>query len=198
MERDFRPVQTGPGAHPASCTMGTGSFPGVKYGRVVLLTTHPLLVPGSSVGIATGYGLDGPGIESRWGRDFSPVQSEPGAHPASCTMGTGSSPGVNYGRGVLLTTHPLLVLWSRKSRAITLPTFWATTGPVTGTLYLLFNYRVSGVCYVFFVDRVIFFYIARRIQGSLQNAISHFFYIYFTTYLLPRYSLNFRDRASCI
>jgi hypothetical protein len=27
--------------------------------------------PGSSVGIATGYGLDGPGIESLWGRDFS-------------------------------------------------------------------------------------------------------------------------------
>jgi hypothetical protein len=27
--------------------------------------------PGSSVGIVTGYGLDGPGIESRWGRDFS-------------------------------------------------------------------------------------------------------------------------------
>jgi hypothetical protein len=26
--------------------------------------------PGSLFGIATGYGLDGPGIESRWGRDF--------------------------------------------------------------------------------------------------------------------------------
>ena len=26
--------------------------------------------PGSSVGIATGYGLDGPGIETRWGEDF--------------------------------------------------------------------------------------------------------------------------------
>jgi len=26
--------------------------------------------PGSVVGIATGYGLDGPGIESRWGWDF--------------------------------------------------------------------------------------------------------------------------------
>jgi hypothetical protein len=25
---------------------------------------------GSSVGIATGYGLDGPGIESRWGEIF--------------------------------------------------------------------------------------------------------------------------------
>jgi hypothetical protein len=24
------PVQTGPGAYPASCTMGTGSFPGIK------------------------------------------------------------------------------------------------------------------------------------------------------------------------
>jgi hypothetical protein len=27
--------------------------------------------PGSSVGIETGYWLDGPGIESRWGRDSS-------------------------------------------------------------------------------------------------------------------------------
>jgi hypothetical protein len=26
--------------------------------------------PGSVVGIANGYGLDGPGIESRWRRDF--------------------------------------------------------------------------------------------------------------------------------
>ena len=38
------PVQTGPGAHPASYTMGTGSFPGVKSGRGVTLTPHPLLV----------------------------------------------------------------------------------------------------------------------------------------------------------
>jgi hypothetical protein len=27
--------------------------------------------PGNSFGIATGYGLDGPGIDSRYGRDFS-------------------------------------------------------------------------------------------------------------------------------
>ena len=26
--------------------------------------------PGSSIGIATGYGLDGPGIESRWGGEI--------------------------------------------------------------------------------------------------------------------------------
>jgi hypothetical protein len=36
--------------------------------------------PGSSVGIATGYGLDGPGIESRWGRDF-PLLSRPALGP---------------------------------------------------------------------------------------------------------------------
>jgi hypothetical protein len=48
----------------------------------------------SSVSIATGYGLDGPGIKSRRGQDFSAhVQTGPGAHPASCTMGTGSFPG---------------------------------------------------------------------------------------------------------
>ena len=62
--------------------------------------------PDSSVGIATGSGLDGPGIESRLGARFSaPVQTGPGAHPGSCTMGTGSSPGVSDW-GVTLTPHP--------------------------------------------------------------------------------------------
>jgi hypothetical protein len=41
------PVQTGPGAHPASCTMDTGSFPRVESGRGVTLTPHSLLVPWS-------------------------------------------------------------------------------------------------------------------------------------------------------
>ena len=36
--------------------------------------------PGSSVGIATGYGLDGPGTKSRWGRDF-PHLSRPALGP---------------------------------------------------------------------------------------------------------------------
>jgi len=38
------PVQTGPGAHAASYTMSTGSFPGVKSGWGVTLTPHRLLV----------------------------------------------------------------------------------------------------------------------------------------------------------
>jgi hypothetical protein len=49
----------------------------------------------SSVGIGISYGLDGPGIESQWGAKFSAhVQTGPGAHPASCTMGTASFLGV--------------------------------------------------------------------------------------------------------
>ena len=76
-------------------------------------TKQKILGPGSSVGIATGYGLDGPGIESRWGARFlASVQTDPGAHPASCTMGTGSFLEVKSGRGVTLTPHHLLVPWS--------------------------------------------------------------------------------------
>jgi hypothetical protein len=56
----------------------------------------------SSVGIAPAYGLEGPAIESLLGVRFSaPVQTGPGAHPASYTMDTGCFLGVNRpGRGV--------------------------------------------------------------------------------------------------
>ena len=67
-------------------------------------------------------------IESLWGRDFPPVQTGPGVHPASCIMGTGSFPEVKCSGGVLLTTHPLLAPRSWKSRAIPLP----PSGPQPG------------------------------------------------------------------
>ena len=55
----------------------------------------PVMDRDSSVDIATRYGLDGPGDRIPVGKRFSPpVQTGPGAHPASCTMGTGSFPGV--------------------------------------------------------------------------------------------------------
>ena len=78
--------------------------------------------PGSSVGIATDYGLDGPGIESRWGARFS---TGPGLHPACYTMGTGSFPGVKCGQGVKLTPNPLVVPWSWKGTAIPQLPLWA-------------------------------------------------------------------------
>ena len=40
-------VQTGPGAHPTSCTMGTGSFPGGKERPGREADPSPLLVPWS-------------------------------------------------------------------------------------------------------------------------------------------------------
>ena len=67
------------------------------------------------------------------------VQTGPVAHPASCTLGTGSFPGVKSGRGMTLTPHSFLVLWSIKSRAITLLPLW-TIWPVQNlsacTVYL--------------------------------------------------------------
>jgi len=37
---------------------------------VIMIKYYSSGGPGSSVGIATCYGLDGPEIESRWGRDI--------------------------------------------------------------------------------------------------------------------------------
>jgi len=66
----------------------------------------------SSVRIATRYGMDGPVIESRCGARFSaPVQTGPGAHLPSYTMGTGAFPEVERpGRGPDHSTHLTPVL----------------------------------------------------------------------------------------
>jgi hypothetical protein len=49
---------------------------------------------GSSVGIATRYGLDGPVIESRWvARLSAPFQTGPGAHPSPLYNGYRVFPG---------------------------------------------------------------------------------------------------------
>ena len=104
--------------------------------------------PGGSVGIATDYGLDGPGIKSRWGRDFPPVQTGPGAHPASCEMGTGSFPGVKCSRGVLLTTHPLLAQRPWKSRFIPLP----PTGPQPDLQWGYFTFTSTKTCIFYVCD----------------------------------------------
>jgi hypothetical protein len=82
--------------------------------------------PGSSVSIATDYGLDGPGIESRWRQDFlhlSRLVLGPTQPPAQWVPGL--SQGVKSSRGMTLTPHPLLVLWSRKGGAIPLLPLWA-------------------------------------------------------------------------
>jgi hypothetical protein len=81
---------------------------------------------GSSGSTVSGYGLDdrATGVRSPAGaRDFSSnlcVQTGSGAHPASCTVGTGGPfTGIKRGQGVTLTTHPHLVPRSRPSRSYT-------------------------------------------------------------------------------
>jgi hypothetical protein len=105
------------------------------------ITLHMYLKrgPGSSVGIATGYGLDGPEIESRWGRDFSHT-SRPALGPTQLPVQW--IPGLSReqnGWGVVLTAHPLLAPRSRMSRAIPLHPS-GPLGPVIGrTLSLTYT-----------------------------------------------------------
>jgi len=83
---------------------------------------------GSLVVIATDYRLDGPGSNPGGDEIFRPsrLALRPIQHPVKWVPGL--SRRVKCGRSVLLTTHSLLVLQSLKSRAITLPTLWATSG----------------------------------------------------------------------
>jgi len=85
-------------------------------------------------------------------RFSAPVQTGPGAHTASCTMGIVSFPGVKSGRGVTLTPYPLLAPWSRKGRAIPLLPLWAVQ-PVQSLsactrVHCTFTYHESTNTYV--------------------------------------------------
>jgi len=59
----------------------------------------------TSVSTATCYRLDSLGTESQWGvKFFASIQTRPGAHSASYTVGTGSFPGAKQpGHGI---NHP--------------------------------------------------------------------------------------------
>jgi hypothetical protein len=92
---------------------------------------------GSVVGIATRYGLEGPGIESQWGEIFRTCPDRLRGPPSLLYNGYRVFPGGKRGRGVMLTTHPLLVPWLRKSWAIPPLTVWVLLGLLRGSLYLL-------------------------------------------------------------
>jgi len=74
--------------------------------------------PGSSVGTATDYGLDGPESNPGGEEIFRPSRSALGPTQPPVQWVPGLSRGVKCGRGVLLANHPLLVPRSWKSKAM--------------------------------------------------------------------------------
>ena len=75
--------------------------------------------PGLHSCIAILYGLDDPGLETRWGATISaPVQTIPEAHPAFRKMGKVSLSRKLNGREVAFTTHPIQHREFRQGRSI--------------------------------------------------------------------------------
>ena len=92
----------------------------------MFVLTHTIVGRNSSVGIATGYGLDDPGIESQCGGEiFHTCPDRPWGPPSLLYNGyrVFSRGKERPGRDTDLS--PLLVPWSRKSRAIPLLPLWA-------------------------------------------------------------------------
>ena len=130
-------------------------------------------------------------------RFSAPVETGPWAHPASCTMGTGSFLGVKSGRGVTLTPHPLLVPWSRKCRAIPLlPPMGlrlvqnhsaGTSGHFT--IFYFFCHQVPLCSYLlspssqFYCPRFVFFSMANLKANETVSNVNMDIYIYTHTYM---------------
>jgi hypothetical protein len=108
----------------------------------------------SSVGIATGYGLDGPGIDSWWGRDFlHQSRSTLGLTQPPTQMGIGSFSGVKQpGLGV---DHPPLSSTEVKERVkLYLCTPFGFSWPVLGRILRIQSVTSGSSVRHFFVRKV--------------------------------------------
>jgi len=112
-------------------------------------------------------------VEARFS---TPVQTGPGAHPASCKMGTGSFLGVKSGQGVTLTPHPLLVSWSRNSRAILLLPLWAvrpvqSLSACTRVHCTFFHHSLTLTCVLIPSLFPVFVLVKKKKQGQTTSQI---------------------------
>ena len=100
-----------------------------------LFSSALYLGPGQRSSYRDSHGLDGPGMETRWGRYSSPAHTGPGAHPVSYTTGPGSFPGVKRSRrGVNHPPH--LAPRLKKEYSYNLLPIWAFVVFVQGKFYL--------------------------------------------------------------
>jgi hypothetical protein len=103
-------------------------------------------------------------------RFFAPVQTGRGTHPASCTIGTESSPGVKRpGRGA--DHSPLLAPRSRMSRAIPLLPVWVLGACYRANVLLLPR---RNECLVL---SSLVYAISRKVAGSMSVSLESFIYI---------------------
>ena len=85
----------------------SSNFPCIKIQMHIILNIKKTGILDGVDGIATNYGLEGPGIESLWGRDFphlprpAPRHTQP---PIQWVPGLSHGKG---GRGVVLIIHPI-------------------------------------------------------------------------------------------
>jgi hypothetical protein len=106
---------------------------------------------GSSVGIATGYELDGPGIEFRWGRDF-PHLSRPALGPTQPHVQW--VPGLSRGRkwpGRDTDPSPLRVPRSKSRVELYLYSPLWPSWPVKKVKKTVINIRMSSITYPLFL-----------------------------------------------
>ena len=93
---------------------GGGRVGGVGGGNVTIVGNSSLKCgPGSAVGIATAYGLDGPGIEFRWGEIFRTSPDRPCGPPSLLYNGYRVFPGGEVLPGRDADPSPLLVQRSK-------------------------------------------------------------------------------------
>ena len=92
------------------------------------------LEPDSVVGIATRSGLEGSGIEFRWGEIFRTYPDRLWGPPRLVYNWYRVFPGGKGGRGMMLNTHPLLVPRLRESWAIPPLALWVLLDLLRGSL----------------------------------------------------------------
>ena len=117
------------------------------------------------VGIATTYGLDGLGFETRWVRNFCrPIHTGPEAHCAYCTMYTGSLYQRQSDWGVALPIQPLLASRLSMGRAVPLPRLCAC----------LVWYRMAPPAPPRLTFPVVTFFLhCKKCLGKLDNSVIH-------------------------